>query len=148
LNERTTAQSDQPVSWFATHTRERRRLDTAWTLAALHRALGGQRQTEGEERLTDLENRLVAGAKDLSEPLTMADQASAQALTERLLPRAPTETPGYMVLNPCSFTRRVALEVEGITTPLPLTGPLKACQLDGDKARLVVEVPPLGFAWF
>jgi hypothetical protein len=29
----------------------------------------------------------------------------------------------------------------------PLGGPLKACQLDGATARLVVEVPALGFAW-
>jgi hypothetical protein len=28
-----------------------------------------------------------------------------------------------------------------------VTGPLKACQIEGDKARLVVEVPALGFAW-
>src|SRR5262249_48224355 len=53
----------------------------------------------------------------------------------------------FLILNPCSFARRVALELEGVSGPLPIEGPLKAGQFDSDKARLVVEVPPLGFAW-
>src|SRR5262249_30670367 len=44
--------------------------------------------------------------------------------------------------------RRVALELEGFTTPVPVSGPVRACQVDGTFARLVVEVPALGFAWF
>jgi hypothetical protein len=39
------------------------------------------------------------------------------------------------------------VELDEATGPLPITGPLKACQIDGDKTRLVVEVPALGFAW-
>ena len=30
---------------------------------------------------------------------------------------------------------------------LPVEGPVKAAQFDADKARIVAEVPPLGFAW-
>jgi hypothetical protein len=52
-----------------------------------------------------------------------------------------------LILNPCSFTRRVALELDGASNPLPILDPVKACQLDGDKLRAVVDVPPLGFAW-
>jgi hypothetical protein len=72
----------------------------------------------------------------------------AEALASRLLSRAQADNPGYMVLNPCSFIRRVALELDQATVPLPIAGPIKACQMDGDKMRLVVEVPALGFAWF
>jgi hypothetical protein len=156
LNERTTAQSEQPVSWFARHARQRRRLDTAWTLTALHCSLAGPARADAaeaaspsrmEDRLVKLEDQMVAGEGGPGEDLAVVEKEAAEALAGRLLARA-VETPGYLVLNPCSFTRRVALEVDGIAGPLPLTGPLKACQLDGDKARLVVEVPPLGFAWF
>src|SRR5439155_19164099 len=37
LTDRTEAHVAEPVSWFAGQTRLRRRLDTIWTLAALHR---------------------------------------------------------------------------------------------------------------
>ena len=50
---------------------------------------------------------------------------------------------GYMLLNPCSFPRRAAVELEGYSNPVPTGGPVKASQLDGSVARLVVELPPL-----
>ncbi len=83
-----------------------------------------------------------------SQTLSTIEKEAAQALAERLLARAADNTPGYLVLNPCSFTRRVALELEGIRNPFPVAGPVKASQIDGEIARLVVEVPALGFAWF
>jgi hypothetical protein len=52
-----------------------------------------------------------------------------------------------LLLNPCSFTRRVIVDVENCPHLLPLDGPVKACQVDGTTARAVVEVPALGFAW-
>jgi hypothetical protein len=75
-------------------------------------------------------------------------QQATNTLAERLVARATGTAPGYVVLNPCGFTRRVALELEGVTSTIPVAGPVKASQLDGDLARLVVEVPALGFAWF
>ena len=45
LNERTQKQLDDPVSAFARHVRQRRRLDACWTFAALHRALSGAKDT-------------------------------------------------------------------------------------------------------
>ncbi len=68
-------------------------------------------------------------------------------LAGRLLSRATADAPGYLVLNPCSFTRRVALELDDVTGPLPIGGPIKAGQFEGAHAKLVVEVPALGFAW-
>src|SRR5262249_48806503 len=55
--------------------------------------------------------------------------------------------PGFLVLNPCSSTRRVAVELPDVTAPVAVGGPVKACQVDGGTARVVVEVPGLGFAW-
>jgi hypothetical protein len=42
----------------------------------------------------------------------------------------------------------VALELDGAGAALPAGGPVKASQLDGDRLRVVAEVPALGFAWF
>jgi alpha-mannosidase len=51
------------------------------------------------------------------------------------------------VFNPCGFTRRVALELDDFPGPIPVADPVKAAQFDGAAAKLVVEVPALGFAW-
>ena len=74
-------------------------------------------------------------------------QRAADALGQRLLARGQENSPGYLLLNPCSFTRRVVVEVGGVSGHLVPQGPIKAAQQDGDRARLVVEVPPMGFAW-
>ncbi|MHB1425616.1 MAG: glycoside hydrolase family 38 N-terminal domain-containing protein [Gemmataceae bacterium] len=142
---------EQPISMFARQARARRRLDTAWTLAALHHCLGGlQPEIEGGDflmhlaRLEDrLESQTILPENDLAEAQTLI----AESLARRLTARGQANNPGFLVLNPCSFKRRVALELEGVRSLPPLTGPLKACQLDGATARVIVEVPALGFAW-
>jgi hypothetical protein len=150
LEERTTAKAEQPVGWFAKQTRLRRRLDTAWTLAGIHRGLAGKGdQSQATTRLCNLEDALeTAAAAEGEKELAEVQDQIVRALAGRLLSRAKEENPGYLLLNPCSFTRRVGLELDDITTPLPIDGPVKACQIDAGRARLVVEVPPLGFAWF
>jgi hypothetical protein len=149
LSERTNAKSDAPVSMFARHVRQRRRIDTAWTLAAIHRGLAGKSdQLQIDARLTEVEDRIEAQEISADAELEQVEKEVAGALAGRLLSRAATDTLGYMVLNPCSFTRRVALELDDINGPLPIGGPIKAGQFEGAHAKLVVEVPALGFAWF
>jgi hypothetical protein len=149
LSERTNAKSDAPVSMFARHARQRRRIDTAWTLAAIHRGLVGKSDTlQINARLTEVEDRIEAEEVSADAELEQVEKEVTGALAGRLLSRATAETPGYMVLNPCSFTRRVALELDDINGPLPIGAPIKAGQFEGTHAKLVVEVPALGFAWF
>ena len=150
LEERTNARSAEPVGWFARHARLRRKLDTAWTLAAIYRGLAGKGDTTpAAGQLAAIENKLEAtSSADAERELNDVQEQITAALAGRLLSRAKEERPGYLVLNPCSYTRRVGLELADIKTPLPIEGPVKACQIDADKARLVVEVPPMGFAWF
>jgi hypothetical protein len=177
LSQRTAAHLEAPVSWFARQVRLRRRLDTVWSLAAIHRALAGRNDPlRLNGRLAQLEDALESGvrkgdlrkgdsplevrgtvpfaeppssdgADDMASELALVEKEVIQTLADRLLSQASANTPGYLVLNPCSFARRVALELDDGTIPLPITGPVKACQLDGAKLRLVVEVPALGFAW-
>ncbi len=142
-----------PVSAFARHARARRRIDTCWTLAAIQRGLAGRNDPlRVEAALCELEDRVELNAlgppsPELALRMTEVEKEIGAALADRLLARATETQPGYLILNPCSFTRRVALELEGVATPLPILDPVKACQLDGNLLRAVVEVPPLGFAW-
>src|SRR5262249_55676399 len=67
-------------------------------------------------------------------------------LAQRLLSRSTADQPGYLFLNPCSFTRRIAHELD-VSSPLLPGGPLKAFQVEAGRAKVVVEIPALGFAW-
>jgi hypothetical protein len=154
LSERTGAQSPAPVSGFAEHARLRRRIDTCWTLAALTRGLAGRGDAQRvADVVAGLEDSLEgAGAgqppgAEFTARLHEVERKVAATLAGRLQARATPSQPGYLVINPCSFTRRVALELDGGTAPVPIGGPIKASQLDDGLLRLVVEVPGLGFAW-
>src|SRR5262245_24190575 len=156
LSERTNAHVPAPVSAFAEHVRLRRRLDVCATLAGLLRGLAGRNDALHLEcELKELETRLeesfaAANAQRKAEAvarLAELETHAAGALAARLQGRAADNQPGTMILNPCSFARRVALEFDGIKDALPVADPVKACQLDGDKLRVVVEVPALGYAW-
>jgi hypothetical protein len=147
LSERIDAKSDEPVSAFARHHRTRRRIDACWTYAALHRSLSGIRDT------LDIEDAMRAVEKEAECTLAIPAQLDdlekriAAALADRLQSRAQPNQPGYMILNPCGFARRAAIEYNGGAHPLPLGGIVKACQLDNGKMRAVIEIPALGFAW-
>lgn len=159
LDDRVTRQK-QPavVSGFARHLRLRRRLDAAATLAGLYRAVTPHPTAEDDDLLAELaatETVLeMAGANlgpEAAEPLVgrldALEAAWARKLAARLQTRAAEGQPGLLVFNPCNFTRRVALELTGWAGPIPLADPVKAVEFADGTARLVVEVPPLGFAW-
>jgi hypothetical protein len=163
LTERTTNHYRQPVSDFARHLRWRRRVDTAWTLTALRSSLDFSASSEAaplEAALRECEDRgeSIAGfavaapanpnLESLDAELRELERQAAERLAGRLLSRATGGDPGYLVLNPCSFTRRVTLELDDLQNLPVLGGPIKASQIDGGRAKLVVEVPGLGFTWF
>jgi hypothetical protein len=149
LSERTAGHSPTPVSGFAQRVRQRRLLDTAWTLSAIHRALVGSEPDSHERTLTDLEGHAeIAGeSSELAPLIEDANKVAADKLASRLLARAGYDTPGYLLLNPCGFTRRAALELDDLVGAIPIGGPVKASEFHEGKGRLVVEVPGLGFAW-
>ncbi len=137
-----------PVSSRASTARKRRRMDAAYTLSAIREILDkGAPQTGWKtlrEELARAEDGMETG-EDPGAADSHLERASA-ALAERLLGGRPPN-PGFMVFNPCAFTRRVALETQGIDGYLEIDGPVKAFQKDGETSRVVVEVPSLGYAW-
>ena len=75
------------------------------------------------------------------------ESASARQLAQRLVARATGQQFGQLVFNPCPFARRVGLELKGLSGLPAVAAPVIAAQRDGDIARLVVEVPGLGYSW-
>jgi hypothetical protein len=148
LSERTGRHSTMPVSGFARRVRQRRLLDTAWTLNALYRGLVGSETNESEKVLSELEDRseCMEESAELTPAIEGAGKVVAEKLALRLVARGSNRQ-GYLLLNPCGFTRRAALELDGLEGAIPVGGPVKASEFQAGKGRLVVEVPGLGFAW-
>jgi hypothetical protein len=159
LDERVTNEHrPDPVSGFPRQLRLRRRIDAAFTLAALHRTLtptpGGKESAELRE-LADAEdaierdgvNQPVGRGPERGAELAALESAFAKRLADRIQARAADGQPGVLIFNPCGFTRRAALELDGFRGAVPVADPIKAAEFDGTTARLVVEVPPLGYAW-
>lgn len=147
LSDRINAKAEDPISEFPRHLRTRRRIDACWTYAALHRAISGS--GDSLDVAADL-TKIEAEAETTLKTPAALDEIERQVTTrlaDRLQSRAEPNRPGYMILNPCGFTRRVALELDGVKHPLPIGPAVKACQVDSDRMRAVIEVPALGFAW-
>lgn len=156
----TNDKSPVPVSGFPRQLRLRRRVDSAYTLAALHRSLT---PNPGPDEATDLsmisavETEIeIRGVNPDPEPAVHDSLASsierieaawAKRLADRIQARSAAGQPGVIVFNPCGVSRRVALELDGFPNPVPVADPIKYAEFAGGRARLVVEVPPLGFAW-
>jgi hypothetical protein len=165
------------VGGFPRHLRLRRRLDSTYTLAALHRSLTPPTPEDDEslKKLGEVEDAVETrgvnlGAEEptphppslqgggLNSPLPTGrggggwvllelESHWAKKLADRIQVRSAEGQPGLMVFNPCSFTRRVALEVDGFRGMIPVADPVKAAEFSGTSAKLVVEVPAFGFAW-
>jgi hypothetical protein len=163
LEERINAHRPDPISAFANQSRIRRKIDNVWTVAAMYRALHTNPPTEQEKdslsQLQKLEDRIESegldpiaitegGPEDSdSKQLDRFEAEWGKRLADRLQVKAPENQPGYLLINTCSFPRRVALELSDFPGPIPIEGPIKAAQFDTDTAKLVVEIPALGFAW-
>jgi hypothetical protein len=135
--------TSEPVNWFARQLRRRRSMDAAWTLSALYRGLGAESDACFPD-LSRLESELETGG-DCEKTIDEALQQIASTLAGRLVSRGEPGRAGYLVLNPCAFTRRVSLELPDADPAAG--GPVKACQRDGSTAKVIVEVPALGYAW-
>jgi alpha-mannosidase len=139
------------ISGFAEQVRSRRRIDAAWTFATILRSLGGALPDVDSlpflEHLARVEDLFETATTITSEEIANIQNQTAEALARRLVARGQANSAGWLLLNPCSFTRRAALELSGLTRAVAAGGPVKACQIDGELARLVVEIPPLGFSW-
>jgi hypothetical protein len=150
LSERTGENLTDPVTGFVRHLRCRRKVDTCWALRALHRTLDREARADTvvDRKITGMEDEVETNAEGAEGHCAELERELAKGLASRLLAGAVEQSPGYMLLNPCGFARRIALELEDISANLPISGPIKACQREADRTRLVVEVPALGFAWF
>ena len=99
---------------------------------------------QAEARPTDLQ---------LEAALAAVGQAWANCLTQSVGPNtAPSPASirpdqGCLVINPCSFVRRVLVETPHLSGLPAVAKPIYACGQAGETKQIVLDLPPLGFVW-
>lgn len=77
-----------------------------------------------------------------------AQFASATEAFAACIPRSKgTQEPGYLVMNPFSFVRRVGVEMPKLSTLPKIEKPIYAAAESANTKQVVVDVPPMGFVW-
>ncbi|HQR09210.1 MAG TPA: hypothetical protein PLN21_20480 [Gemmatales bacterium] len=135
------------ISYFSFAHREWREWEVARTLLSLYAVITPSADCQPDikrlERYTyDLLNDQGYGV-EYDTSLNLKEIATTFA--ERLISGATSKAPGYLLFNPCSFSRKVPVQLPLATTLLPV--PAWASQKGSEGIDAIVELPPLGFAW-
>ncbi len=128
-------------------------LDTLAALAAGKEVRAAASQAEPaaripQELLTEIDlGDELAEAAEMDAAVGPALQQSMQRFAQAL-PRCEAAAEcGYLVANPHSFVRRVGLEIDQFKGLPAVARPLYSASAAGQGAQVVVDVPPMGFAW-
>ena len=57
------------------------------------------------------------------------------------------DAPGALLANPCSFARRACVDLTGLARLPDVVEPIQAAGESAGRKTVVVDLPPLGFAW-
>jgi len=159
LRQMVAGQRPDPISCVVRYWRRRAAAESAQTLDTLATLAAGKAPAIAADpsnpatvRPQDLLTQIDLGdepaeAADLDAAVQAARQRSAQRLAEALPRSAAAAESGYLVANPHSFVRRVGLEFDQLQGLPTIARPIYSASPAGPGARVVVDVPPLGFAW-
>jgi alpha-mannosidase len=84
---------------------------------------------------------------DVDAKIAAQVEAATNRLQASLTGGQTTSQPGALVLNPCSYVRRLGVEVPELKSLPPADKPLYAADEHNDRKGVVIDVPPLGFAF-
>ncbi len=148
-----------PISTVVRYWRRRAAAEAAQSLVTLAELAAGK-EVSGvakeadpaartpQELLTeiDLGDELVEAA-ELDAAVGPALQQSMQRFATAL-PRSDAAAEcGYLIANPHSFVRRVGIEIDRFDGLPVVARPVYSASAAGEGAQVVVDVPPMGFAW-
>jgi len=139
-----------PLSRWARHLRRCHVAEMADTLTMLAGMLRHSALPADNSRL-EVEQVLACGdaaAETKLDKRLTERQSTALAQFAAALPREKANrAPGYLVVNPASYKRRVLLDMPNLTALPPNEPPVLASEESDGHRRVLVEVPAMGFAW-
>ena len=131
-----------PIGRWVDHHHLRGRLDASRSLVALHQIATGK----SPSACSDIEDAIETGADDALQQLESLETEAMDNLCELLLADAPAGR-GFLVCNPCSFPRRVCLDLPETADNLALRSPVRALQPTPEGSAVVLDLPAWGYAW-
>ncbi|MCY2942415.1 MAG: hypothetical protein NTV50_12190 [Planctomycetota bacterium] len=138
-----------PISGQINHLKNRRTLDCASNIASILNVLGSN-QPEALRQFvndwTETETQTEQNPLIINQAPSELFQRAGALLAERILQRGEDGKNGILLLNPCSFTRRIGMETDSTSGPQAAKGVLAANQ-SMDKSESIIEVPGLGYTW-
>jgi alpha-mannosidase len=105
----------------------------------------------GSPVLSAVEDSLANGPVDenqLAPLLTKGLEESVKRFSDSVGTGVQPNGQGFLVANPSSFSRRVCLEAPELRTLPDAAGPVQWAADSAGRKTVVVDVPPMGFAWF
>jgi alpha-mannosidase len=84
---------------------------------------------------------------EIDDQIRVAGEAAALRFAACLPRASQAAEPGYLVLNPQSFVRRIGLEMPRLETLPGVERPVYAAAEARGTKHVVVDVPPMGFVW-
>lgn len=139
-----------PISRWVRYFSRRATAEAVQTLDTLAALVGGGAVRPDPAVLHDVDDSLAIETADdaaldgqLQGNLRDATARFAQSVTGA----APAGQQGVLAANPWSFSRRVCLEMPELAALPDVAGPIQWASESAGRKTVVVEVPPLGFAW-
>jgi len=137
-----------PISGTIEACRRRAKAEACQSLATVVSLLGGTGSEAAQAIRAEVESAPSGGHPSDHQALDdRLSQAMHQTVTDlaRRLPRGATDaTDGYLIVNPCSFGRRIGVELAELPA---VDEPILAAGRSGQRNHVVVDVPSMGFAW-
>ncbi|MBC7820356.1 MAG: hypothetical protein IAG10_26020 [Planctomycetaceae bacterium] len=147
------AREPDPITRFRDHFERRQRFDSALWLRSISAVLRGRRLHEVDASAT--EHLVEAAGPDVSQVENLPHESAIDALArsgekelvQTILHGTTEKSPGVLVVNPLSFTRRVPVSWPS-NIPLPSHGGAVKGVFEHEAVReALVEVPGCGFVW-
>ena len=139
-----------PISRWQRYYAERAASDAADALAALATIAGGKPALPADDPLQTAAAFAEAvggqGARSTARAPSRSDGRRKSLDEDRLKPGLRAPLAGIMVINPLSFSRRVHIDVSGLSALPDVAGAVLQAGDSRGRKSAIVEVPPLGFA--
>lgn len=141
--ERDVAQNrPDPLSRWVDFHQLRGRFDSLTSLLSLHQIATGNSMRP----LDELEDAVETADSEVSAKLDEFRTDVVRRMSELALIDAPLGN-GYLVFNPCSYPRRVCMEVPFDLSEVPVEKPVRAVQKTNDGSAIILDLPGWGFGW-